>query len=124
MKSELSRTMKATSRTDPEHVQVSACGRYRIVKEGTVIDHPDAYRLCMMGVAKPADDECLERLADEGWGPDVFNEKWQAASLQMKEWEQGIRDANTNIPTPQKELNDSRDSDSGSVLHNRQTSED
>ena len=124
MKSKLSRTMKATSRTDPEQVQVSACGRYRIVKEGTVIDHPDAYRLCMMGVAKPADDECLERLADEGWGPDVFADKWQAASLQMKEWEQGIRDANTNIPTPQKELNDSRDPDSGSVLHDSETSED
>jgi len=116
--------MKATSRTDPEQVQVSACGRYRIVKEGTVIDHPDAYRLCMMGVAKPADDECLGRLADEGWGPDVFDDKWQAASLQMEEWEQGIRDANTNLPTPQKELNDSRDSDSGSVLHDSETSED
>jgi len=124
MKSKLSRTMKATSRTDPEQVQVSACGRYRIVKEGTVIDHPDAYRLCMMGVAKPADDECLERLADEGWGPDVFADKWQAASLQMKEWEQGIRDANTNIPTPQKELNDSRDPDSRSVLRDSETSED
>ncbi|MEO1063748.1 MAG: hypothetical protein AAFZ07_20210 [Actinomycetota bacterium] len=28
---------------------------------GTVIDHPDAYKLVKMGCAKPADAECLER---------------------------------------------------------------
>lgn len=28
---------------------------------GTVIDHPDAYKLVRLGVAEPADDECRER---------------------------------------------------------------
>jgi hypothetical protein len=29
--------------------------------EGTLIDHPDAFRLVLMGVAVAADDECAER---------------------------------------------------------------
>lgn len=28
--------------------------------EGTLIDHPDAFRLVQMGVAEPADPECAE----------------------------------------------------------------
>ena len=27
-------------------------------KKGTIIDHPDAYKLVKLGVAEPADDEC------------------------------------------------------------------
>ena len=100
MKAKLTRTMKATSRTDPKKVHVSADGRLRLVKEGTVLDHPDTYRLCMMGVAKPADAECLAKLKYEGWGPDVFDEKWEVASEQMRVWEQGIKAANTSTPQP------------------------
>jgi hypothetical protein len=128
--------MKATSRTDPKNIHISECGRLRLVKEGTVIDHPEAFRLCMMGVAKPVDDECLKRLAYEGWGPEHFDDKWQAAADQMEQWEAGIRAANTSTPAPiegqdqpqplttEATADDSGDPDSGSVLFDSETSED
>jgi len=123
VKAKLARTSIATSRTDPDIVTTSACGQYRLIKAGAIIDHPDAYRLCQMGYAKPEDDECRDRLADVGWGPDVFDEKWQAAADQIAEWEAGIKAANTSQST-QDTADDPRDSDSGSVLHDSETSED
>jgi hypothetical protein len=107
VKAKLQRTSLATSRTDPAIVTVSACGQHRIIKAGAIIDHPDAYRLCKAGYAKPADDECLERLAAEGWGPDIFNEKWQAAADLIAEWEKGIKAANTSEPATQETTDDS-----------------
>lgn len=100
MKAKLTRTSKATSRTDPKIVHVSACGRYRLIKAGAVIDHPDAYRLCMMGYARPDDQECLDKLDYEGWGPDVFEDKFLIASTQLVKWERGIQAANTATPAP------------------------
>jgi len=104
VKAKLARTSLATSRTDPAIVTVSACGQHRIIKAGAIIDHPDAYRLCKAGYAKPADDECLERLAAEGWGPDIFNEKWQDL---IAEWEKGIKAANTSQQSTQETTDDS-----------------
>jgi len=127
MKVILTRTMKATSRTDPAIVHVSACGQYRLVKEGTVLDHAESYRLCMMGVAKPEDAECLQALADNGWGPDVFDEKWLTAEAQMKVWAEGIRAANTSTPEPvntEDAEDESGDTDSGSILFDSTTPED
>ena len=34
--------------------------RYRSMPPGTVVEHPDAWKLVVMGVATPDDDECLE----------------------------------------------------------------
>lgn len=34
-----------------------------IYPAGTIIDHPDAYRLVRLGAAAPADEECMEKAA-------------------------------------------------------------
>ena len=56
MKAKLTRHAKPTPLTNPEIIK-EIDGR-RVVPEGTIIEHPRAYRLVQMGAAEPADDEC------------------------------------------------------------------
>ena len=50
-------------RLDNEEItpQEWRAGMFLKVKAGTVIDHPHAHRLVLMGMATPHDKECLER---------------------------------------------------------------
>jgi len=55
--------MKATllremDQLDREHPDANGRPTIRKVAAGTVIDHPDAFRLVRQGVAMPADEEC------------------------------------------------------------------
>ena len=89
MKAKLISTRRPTSRTDKSLIIDG------LLPAGTVIDHKDAFQLVMMGIATPADDECTAALAARGWGLDVFNAKFAAATAQK-----GIRDA--ILPTETK----------------------
>ncbi len=87
MKAKLISTRRPTSRTDKSLIIDG------LLPAGTVIDHKDAFQLVMMGIATPADDECTAALAARGWGLDVFNAKFAAATAQQARFEKGIRDA-------------------------------
>ena len=55
--------MKATllremDQIDREHLDVNRRPTLKKVPAGTIIDHPDAFRLVRQGVAMPADEEC------------------------------------------------------------------
>ena len=91
MKAKLVKTCRATSRTDPAIV-IERNG-VRLIEAGSVIDHPDAWKLCMNGIARPEDDEALAELDKRGWGPEAFEAKFAAAEAQQRDWEQGIRSA-------------------------------
>lgn len=51
---------------------------------GTLIDHPEAYRLVQMGVALPADDECEQKAA-------MTEERLAAARHAYERTSKGIR---------------------------------
>lgn len=52
----------AEKHVDPECIITDVDGR-RFLPEGTIIDHPDAFRLVHGGFAEAADDEC-QKAAD------------------------------------------------------------
>lgn len=55
-------------------------------KKGTIIDHPDAWKLVRLGVAEPADVECRKKA---GMTP----AKTEAAIAFQRKAKQGIQDA-------------------------------
>ncbi len=61
MKCKLLYTMEAGP-TAPDEICFTENGR-RMIKEGTVIEHPDAYKLAHGGHAECADKECEDRVA-------------------------------------------------------------
>lgn len=88
MKSKLTADRRATSRTDTSLVEDR--NGQKVLPAGTVIEHRDAFKLCMMGIATPVDQECLDALDAHGWGKDVFKDKFETAEAQQKAWEHGI----------------------------------
>lgn len=54
MKAKLLRDMRSSKRD-------AQSGRREPQPAGTIVDHPDAYRLVQMGVAEPFDDECRSK---------------------------------------------------------------
>ncbi len=61
-------------------------GAQGILPRGTIIDHPDAYKLVLHGVAEPADDECRTKA---GMTP----EKAAAAVAFQTKAKKGLQDA-------------------------------
>lgn len=62
MKARLLHTLPASPKADPASVVVENGIGY--LPEGTIIDHPDAYRLVHGGHAEAADDECAAAAAE------------------------------------------------------------
>lgn len=60
MKARLLVTLEAAPSADPEIVTIENGRRY--VVAGTVIDHPDSWKLVFGGFAEAADDECKARV--------------------------------------------------------------
>ena len=102
MKATLTSDRRPTSRTNKKLI-VERNGQ-KILPAGTVIENKDAFKLCMMGIAKPADNECWDALASRGWGKDEFDAKFEVAAAQQKAWEKGIIQARVEgapiAPTP------------------------
>lgn len=84
MKVELIRRCHPTSRSTAD--QLDADGYLAI---GTIIEQPNAYALVQYGQAKPADEECEQKLVELGWQPHMLE---PARQLQDKR-QQGIVDA-------------------------------
>jgi len=62
--------LRATPNTKPELIQTEIDGNGNEVKyvpAGTIIDHPDAFKLVFGGLAEAADEEC-QKAADR-WKP-------------------------------------------------------
>lgn len=78
MKAELTRRMEMGP-THPDYV----AGTKQWLEPGTVLEHPESYKLVQMGVAKPADDECVKAA-----GMDAA--KMKAATQAYKRLEAGI----------------------------------
>ena len=84
-----SRRQDGSVKCDESLLTTDANGRVYLAT-GTVIDHPQAYQLVMSGTALPGDDECLEALAKNGWGPDKFDANWAAQSAWVDGAERGL----------------------------------
>lgn len=87
MKVKLTNNRRPTSRTDPALIVDG------ILPAGTVIDHPDAYKLAINGIGRPDDDECWAALELHGWTAENFESKFRPAALQQAKWERGIAEA-------------------------------
>lgn len=76
-------TTPATSRANDCDVTTDADGK-RWLKEGTVIERPDAFKLVGCGVAVPADEECSK----------LFTQEQIDAAIEVQQrWQQGIAEA-------------------------------
>jgi len=62
MKARLLHTLEASRKADPALVVEEDGVKY--LPEGTIIDHPDAYRLVHGGHAEAADEECAAAAAE------------------------------------------------------------
>lgn len=60
MKAKLLITLDAGGEA-PDEIVTTDNGK-RFVVAGTVLEHPDAWKLCRGGFAEPADDECAEKM--------------------------------------------------------------
>ena len=61
MRARLTQTLEAAPDADPAIVVIENGRRY--VTAGTVIDHPDAWKLVFGGFAEAEDEECKARVA-------------------------------------------------------------
>lgn len=85
MKARLLVTLRAASSAPDDQVVVEKGIRY--YPEGTVIDHPDAYRLVVGGHADPVDDACREKAdAFAAANPELVGEMARKHNAVMQKW--------------------------------------